>query len=252
MAALRRLERRGIVTTAHRVRFVCAQVYDYAIRTDRATRNVAEDLRKALRKAKVRHREAITDPNELAGLLRSLQGYKGYAETNAFLGLMPMLFTRSGELLGAQWSEFDLASGTWDFQPSKGGSPMVTPLPTQAIKILRELHAITGPTGFVFMSPNGTGKPLSNTAVNKALRTVGFTVTVHGFRATARTLLVERLDCRTDVVEMQLGHAVRDTNGLAYNRTTFLEQRREMLQMWADYLDSLRDGVVALPSSKTG
>ena len=240
LAVLRRLERKGVVTTAHRVRYVCAQVYDYAIRTDRATRNVADDLRKALRKPKVRHREALTDPNDVAGLLRAIQGYGGHPETTAFLKLAPLLFARTGELLNAQWVEFDLAGRTWDFKPSKGGSPMITPLPSQAVEILRELHALTGPTGPVFLSPNSTGKPLSNTAVNSALRTLGYTVTIHGFRATARTLLVERLSFRTDVVEMQLGHAVRDPLGRAYNRTTFLEQRREMLQRWADYLEELR------------
>ena len=240
LAVLRRLERKGVVTTAHRVRYVCAQVYDYAIRTDRATRNVADDLRKALRKPKVRHREALTDPNDVAGLLRAIQGYGGHPETTAFLKLAPLLFARTGELLNAQWVEFDLAGRTWDFKPSKGGSPMITPLPSQAVEILRELHALTGTTGPVFLSPSGTGKPLSNTAVNGALRALGYTVTIHGFRATARTLLVERLGFRTEVVEMQLGHAVRDPLGRAYNRTTFLEQRREMLQRWADYLEELR------------
>ena len=240
LAVLRRLERKGVVTTAHRVRYVCAQVYDYAIRTGRATRNVADDLRKAVRKPEVRHREALTDPHDMAGLLRAIDGYRGHPETRAFLKLAPLLFTRTGELLSAQWAEFDLAGSTWAFEPSKGGSPMVTPLPSQAVEILRELHALTGPTGPVFLSPNSTGKPLSNTAVNSALRTLGYTVTIHGFRATARTLLVERLSFRTDVVEMQLGHAVRDPLGRAYNRTTFLEQRREMLQRWADYLEELR------------
>ena len=149
----------------------------------------------------------------MAGLLKAIEGYKGHPQTRAFLSLAPLLFTRTGELLSAQWAEFDLAGRTWAFEPSKGGSPMVTPLPSQAVEILRELHSLTGPTGPVFLSPNGTGKPLSNTAVNNALRVLGYTVTIHGFRATARTLLVERLDFRTEVVEMQLGHAVRDPLG---------------------------------------
>ena len=167
----------------------------------------------------------------------------------AALQLAPILFVRPGELRTARWNEFDLAAGTWDYHPSKGGAPMVTPLPRQAVEILRQLHQVTGSAdGFVFPSMRGKGRPLSENTLNAALRALGYEgmMTAHGFRAAARTILVERLDCPAEWVEMQLGHAVKTANGRAYDRTTYLEQRRDMLQRWADYLDELRAGIVAL------
>jgi integrase len=245
LEVLRRLERAGSVETAHRVRTLCSQIFRYAVMTARAERDVAADLRGALKTVETQHYAALTDPKELGALLRAIQGHKGQPATVAALQLAPILFARPGELRTAKWEMFDLAGGVWNYEPSKGGVPMVTSLPRQATEILQELHGITGPDGYVFPSMRGGGRPLSENTLNAALRSLGYEgmMTAHGFRAAARTILVEMLDQKEEWVEMQLGHAVRDPLGRAYNRTTYLEQRREMLQVWADYLVRLRAGL---------
>lgn len=242
LEVLRKLERAGSVETAHRVRTLCSQIFRYAVVTGRAERDVAADLRGALKTVETQHYAALTDPMELGALLRAIEGHKGQPATVAALRLAPILFVRPGELRTAKWEEFDLAAGVWNYEPSKGGMPMMTPLPRQATEILRNIHGITGPEGFVFPSMRGGGRPLSENTLNAALRSLGYEgmMTAHGFRAAARTILVEKLGQKEEWVEMQLGHAVRDPLGRAYNRTTFAEQRSEMLQVWADYLDGLR------------
>jgi len=247
LGVLRRLERRGIVATAHRTKDVCSQVFEFAIATGRADANPAKALgRRALRPAKVKHHPAVTDPAQLAQLLRGIDAHGGEPTTMAALKLAPILFPRPGELRTARWEDFDLVAGTWDFDPSKDGRPLLTPLPRQALEILRELHRVTGPSGYLFPSARGGKGPISDSVLNTALKRIATRhelskVVTHGFRATARTLLVEILGEAEEVVELQLTHNVRDRLGRAYNRTTLFEQRREMLQSWADYLDGLRD-----------
>ena len=243
------------VPTANKVKDVCSMVFEYAIVTNRAGSNPAKGLgRRALRPEKEKHHPAAESPEQLAKLLRSIDGYGGEPTTIAALKLSAILFPRPGELRAAKWEDFDLVEGTWDFSPSKGGRPLLTPLPTQALEILHELHSLTGPEGYVFRSTGGD-KPLSNATLGNALRRVierhklDFDVVPHGFRATARTLLAENLDEAEEVIELQLTHTVQDRLGRAYNRTTLYKQRRAMLQRWADYLDSLRDGLVALPNN---
>lgn len=242
LVVLRRLDTTGRVETAHRVRNLCSLVFRYAVVTGRAERDVAADLRGALRTAKVIHHAALTDPHEFAGLLRAIEGHKGQPATTAALQIAPMLFVRPGELRKAKWDRFDLTRAIWNYEPSKGGAPMVTPLPRQALAVLRGLQPVTGMHDHVFPSMRGKGRPLSENTLNAALRSLGYEgmMTAHGFRAVARTMLVERLNFPIEWVEMQLGHAVRDAQGRAYNRTTYLNQRGEMLQRWADYLDELR------------
>lgn len=246
--ALKYQERRGRIETAYRARTLAGQVLRYAVLTGKAGRDVAADLRGALATRQVKHHPALVNPTDLPPLLRAIEGYGGQPSTWAALRLAPILFVRPGELRQAVWGDFDLPAGEWNYCPSKGGAPMITPLPRQAVEILREQHALTGPDGYVFPSMRGKGRPMSENTINGALHQLGYAgvMTAHGFRATARTVLVERLEFPVEPVEMQLGHAVRDSNGRAYNRTTFLEQRRVMLQAWADYLDELREGTVSL------
>jgi integrase len=248
---LRKVEKDGQVETAKRLRTLCGQVFRYGIATERAERDVVADLRDTLATTQTQHHPALVDPADLGPLLRAVKGYGGQPATGAALELAPILFVRPGELRKARWEDFDLDAGTWDFRPSKGGAPMVTPLPHQAVAILRGLQAITGPEGYVVPSLRGKGRPMSANTLNAALHQMGYQgkMTAHGFRAVARTILVEQLNIPAEWVEMQLGHAVRDANGRAYNGTTFLEQRREMLQTWADYLDRLREGVVVYPAT---
>lgn len=242
LAVLREIEQTGHIETAHRVKSLCGQVIRYGITKGLAERDVTADLRDALKTAKVKHYAALTNPADLARLLRAIEGYAGQPSTMAALQLAPLLFVRPGELRKAEWDEFDLADGIWNYQPSKGGTAMVTPLPPQAVEILRRLHEISGPDGFVFPAMRGNGRPLSENTLNAALRAMGYEgmMTAHGFRAAARTILVEHLGYQAEWVEMQMGHAVKTANGRAYDRTTFFEQRRGMLIGWADYLDGLR------------
>lgn len=252
LEVLRRIERRGTVETAHRVRQACGQVFRYAVATGRAERDPAADLRDALQPVVVQHHAAILDPQLIGGMLRAFDGYMGLPTTRAALQLSPLLFQRPGELRQAEWEEIDLEAGTWTIPAAKmkrtkqeklSGTPHTVPLSAQAAEILKDLKPLTGRGRYVFPNPRTSSRPMSQNAVLAALRRMGYDkteMTGHGFRAIARTLLVERLDVPEAVVEAQLAHAVRDALGRAYNRAEFLAQRRQMMQRWADYLDELK------------
>lgn len=255
LAALRRIEARGAVETAHRARSLAGMVFRYAIATGRAKRNPAADLIGALQSPKVKHFASVTDPNDVAVLLRGLHGYQGSPQVMAALKLAPLLFVRPGELRTAQWTDINLDGAEWRYTASKAGQAHVVPLATQAVDILRELHPLTKRSAYTFPSARGASRPMSENAVNVALRTLGYdgsTMTGHGFRAMARTILDEVPGFRPDYIEHQLAHAVRDPLGRAYNRTAHLPERRKMMQAWADYLDQLRIGgnVVALAAAR--
>lgn len=189
-----------------------------------------------------RHQPALLAPDSVSMLLRAMDTYRGHPETRAALKLSALLFVRPGELRRMEWNSVDLQAGTWSYQPSKRGRPLLTPLPQQAIAILEDMATLSGKDRFIFPSARGRGRPMSENTVNGALHRLGFKdeMTAHGFRAMALTMLVERLGYPQTHVEMQLGHAVKDANGHAYNRMTWFDQRRDMLQVWADYLDVLR------------
>lgn len=246
LSVLRRIEDRGAIETAHRAMQNCGQVFRYAIATGRAERDISADLRGSLAKRnKKNHLPAITDPKQIGGLLRSLDGYSGFFVTKCALRLAPLVFVRPGELRKAEWSEFDLDNGEWNIPASrmKMREPHLVPLSRQAVEILRELYAVTGRGQYVFPGARTNGRPMSDNAVLAALRRMGIPkeeMSGHGFRAMARTVLDEVLGFRPDWIEHQLAHAVRDPNGRAYNRTAHLTKRREMMQAWADYLEALK------------
>jgi len=250
LRALRKVEHRGAVETAHRARMLASQVFRYAIATGRADRNPAIDLLGALAQPDKTHFASLTEPADVAPLLRALWGYQGSPVVNAALRLAPLLFVRPGELRRARWADIDLDGAEWRFTASKTGTPHIVPLATQAVETLRDLHLLTGRGEFVFPGVRGRDRAMSENTVNAAMRRMGFdgdTMTGHGFRATARTILDEVLGFRPDFIEHQLAHAVRDPNGRAYNRTAHLPERRKMMQAWADYLDNLRVGGNVVP-----
>jgi len=252
LMVLRRIESRGALETAHRVRAICSQVFRYAVATGRAERDPAADLRGALPPVKSKHLAAMTDPEKIAGLLRAIEGYNGSFITKCALRLAPLLFVRPGELRQAEWAEIDLEAAEWNIpaEKMKTRQPHLVPFARQAVEILRELHPLTGADRYVFPSARTSRRPMSNNAVLAALRRMGFEkdeMTGHGFRAMARTMLDEVLQVRPDFIEHQLAHAVRDPNGRAYNRTAFLSERRKMMQDWADYLDDLKAGAQVIP-----
>ncbi len=248
----RRIEARAAFESAHRVMQNCGQVMRYAVATDRDDRNSVADLRGALVPAPEKNHAAIVDPVQLGGLLRALHAYHGTPVDQAALKLAPMVFDRPGELRQAEWAEVDLDAAVWSIPAArmKMRQAHIVPLARQAVEVLRELQPITGHGQYVFAGGRTDKRPMSEVAALAALRVMGFdkdTVTGHGFRATARTLLDEVLGYRPDIIEHQLAHAVKDPNGRAYNRTTHLVERTRMMQEWADYLDRLRTGnVVAL------
>ncbi len=187
----------------------------------------------------------MTDPKRLAGLLRILDSYEGSLIVSCALRLAPLVFVRPGELRAAEWSEIDLDAAQWTIPPwrMKMRQTLTVPLSRQAVAILRELQPVTGDGKYVFPSARTSSRPMSDNAVLAAMRRCGIPkeeMTGHGFRATARTILDEVLHFRVDLIEHQLGHAVKDPTGRAYNRTTFLPERTELMQQWADYLDLLK------------
>jgi integrase len=252
LTCLRRVESRGALEVARRLRALCGQIFRYGTATGRCERDCAADLKGALPQSAEKHHAAITDPKEVAPLLRAIDGYQGGFVVKCALRLAPMFFVRPGELRNAEWAEIDLDEGAWNIpaHKMKMKQPHIVPLCAQAVAILTELKQLTGASKYVFPSLRSFARPMSNNTVNAALRRMGFhkeTMTGHGFRAMARTILDEVLQVRPDYIEHQLAHAVRDPNGRAYNRTSHLADRREMMQTWADYLDGLKQGAQVLP-----
>jgi len=251
LAALRRVEARGALESAHRIRTIAGQVFRYAVATGRAERDPAADLKGALPQPQEKHRAAITDPKEVGALLRAIEAYKGGFIVKCALQLAPLVFLRPGELRHGEWKEISFENAEWNIpgEKMKMGEPHLTPLSEQAIAILKELHKLTGTGRYLF--PGRTAeRPMSENAILAALRRMGYEkeeMSGHGFRAMARTLLDEVLHIRPDYIEHQLAHAVRDPNGRAYNRTAHLNERRKMMQTWADYLDGLKAGAKVIP-----
>lgn len=259
LATVRRVEERGALDVAHRVLTTAGQVWRYAVATARAPRDVSADIRGALKPHHGKHFAATTDPQKLGELLRAIHGYQGGPIVRAALQLAPVLFQRPGELRAAAWAEFDLDAALWTIPAARmkrrkegkeNGDPHLVPLPTQAVEILRKLHPVTGHSALVFHGERSHERPISDNTLRAALLTLGYgpdVQSVHGFRATARTLLAEELNVDPLVIEAQLAHAVKDANGRAYNRTQYMKHRATMMQTWADYLDKLRKGADVIP-----
>lgn len=254
LATVRRVEERGALDVAHRVLTTAGQVWRYAVATGRTPRDISADIRGALKPHHGKHFAAITAPLKLGELIRVIRGYQGGPIVRAALQLAPMLFQRPGELRAAEWAEFDLDGAMWTIPAARmkrsvdgkrNGDPHQVPLPTQAVEILRKLHPLTGHGTLLFHGERSHDRPISDNTLRAALMTLGYgpeVQSVHGFRATARTLLAEELNIDPLVIEAQLAHAVKDANGRAYNRTQYLKHRTVMMQQWADYLDKLAIG----------
>jgi len=248
LKALRQIEQRGANETAHRIMQVCGQVFRYAVATGKAETDPTRDLRGALSPVKASHLSAITEPAKIPVLPRAIQTHQGTFITRCAIQLLPHVFTRPGELRNMEWQEIDLDAALWSIPANKMKmqSDHLVPLSQQALAILKEIQPLTQHcSNFVFHSLRTTQRPISGNTLTAALRRMDFAseeMTAHGFRAMARTNLDEILGFRIEVIEMQLAHTVRDANGRAYNRTQYLEERRRMMQSWADWLDGLRDG----------
>jgi len=260
LVALRKIEARGAIETAHRAKDACGQVFRFGIAAGYCTRNPAADLREAQQPVPTRHHAAIVDPKRAGGLLRDMLEYQGHPVTRAALALSALLMLRPGELRQLEWSwvDFDTATLTIPGELMKrkkavkaNGVPHVVPLAPQAVSILQnELQPLTGAGRYIFPGLHSAERPMSENTVRSALRRLGYgneDMSAHGFRAMARTMAAERLGIAPEVIEAQLAHTVPDALGRAYNRTQYLDQRRQLMVKWADYLDKLRKGGEVIP-----
>lgn len=253
LAVVRRVEERGALSVADRVLLTAHSVWLYAVATGRADRDITRDIRAALKPHIKKNYAAITEPVELAELLRASDAYKGGPIVRAALKMAPILFQRPGNLRTMRWADVDLDKALWsipseDMKRTKAeklnGQPHVVPLPRQAVSLLQDLHYLTGGGEYVFPGLRDRKAPMSEAAVNAALAGMGYKGrhTWHGYRATGRTMLRQVLKYPADVIEAQLAHVGQITHGGAYDRATHLEERTEMIQAWADYLDRLAAG----------
>lgn len=246
LSAIRLIEDRNALETAAKARKICSQIFRYAISLGITTTNPAASLVDVMQKKTVRHMPAITDPKDFGKLLVAIYVYEGSPIVKCGLKISPILFQRPGEIRHMEWKEINWEENRWEIPASKMKMRQdhIVPLPKQAIEILKEIEHLTCRCKYVFPNYRKGDRPMSENAVRVALRTMGFdndTITPHGFRATARTLLDEVLQYRIDWIEQQLSHTVKDSTGRAYNRTKHLAGRTEMMQAWADYLDQLRE-----------
>jgi integrase len=245
LMAIRHIEERGALETAHRALQICGKIFKYAVATGRAERDVTADLKGALPPVKVIHHPTIINPKEVGKLLRAIDNYQGQYTVACALKMAPLVFVRPGELRGAGWDEFDMEKAEWRIpaERMKMKEQHIVPLATQTLALLKELHTHTGDGMLLFPGMRTPDRPISNNTINAALRRIGYAkeeMTGHGFRSMASTLLNEQ-GWNRDAIERQLAHAERSKVRAAYNFAEFLPERRKMMQAWADYLAQLRD-----------
>jgi integrase len=249
LAVCQRMEKRGVLEMAHRIKVIISQVMRYATATGRADRDPCPDLRGILQTVQSKPLPSLTEPAEIAGLLQAIDSYKGTEIVRSALALAPLVFVRPGELRNAKWADIDIENAEWVFyylkqrENIKDKRKLIVPLSRQAVAIFKDLHPLTGDGVYVFPGLR-PGRPISDGTVNKALRTMGYDtrteITGHGFRAMARTVIAERLHLDPRWIERQLSHKTNEILGESYDRTQYLDDRRKMMQTWADYLDGLK------------
>ncbi|MCR4298105.1 MAG: tyrosine-type recombinase/integrase [Gallionella sp.] len=258
LAAIRRIESRGALETAHRALACCGQVFRYAVATGRAERDPTGDLRGALPPVKKeKHFAAITDPKKVGELLRDIEGYQGSYVVKSAFKLSPLLFVRPGELRKMEWAELDLDKAEWIIPADKMkmGVTHIVPLAKQAVEVLREIQPLTGRGKYVFPGERDHDRPMSDNAIRSALRRMGWAndeMTPHGFRAMASTIL-DNMGYKQEWLERQLAHEEPNKIKAAYKREAwrmYLPERTTMMQAWADYLDGLAKGADVIPLHK--
>lgn len=255
LEALRKVEKKGILSTAQDLQAMAGQVFRYGVQTGRCENNPAADLKGALKPHVAKHFAAILCPVEAGALLRAIDAYSGQPETVAALKLSALFFQRPGNIRAMQWVWIDLdgqmlsipAEHMKSTKHKKANSrPHLVPLATQAVQILRNLQPLTGHGRYVFPGARTSERPMSDGTINAALRRLDYSNdehVAHGFRAMARTMLAERIPGIPEgMVEAQLGHSKKGPLGSAYDRAEYQQQRQQMMQTWADYLDKLRIG----------
>ena len=254
LSALQKVEERGALETADRALMLARQVWNYWLPTaEIQQRNITEGLKKRLTPYRGKTYAAIVEPKRFGELLRAMRAYKGGPIVRTALQLAPLLYQRPGNLRMMEWAELDLDEALWTIPSMKmkrtkeekeNGEAHTVPLPVQAVALLRSIQPLTGHGVYVFHGERSHDRPISDNSVRSALYALGFgkEQSWHGFRASARTMIVDELNLDPLAIEANLAHAVKDSNGRSYNRTQYLKQRFDMVQQWADYLDKLARG----------
>ena len=255
LTALRKVEAKGILSTAQDLQQIAGQVFRYAVQTERIEQSPVGDLKGALTPHVPQHFAAILDPVEAGAMLRAIDAYTGQPETVAALKLSALFFQRPGNIRAMEWAWVDLdkqvltipAKSMKNIKHEKAnGKAHTVPLARQAIDVFKAIKPLTGHGRYVFPGARSSDRPMSDGTINAALRRLDYgndEHVAHGFRAMARTMLAERLaGIPQDMVEAQLGHGKKGPLGTAYDRAEYLPQRQQMMQTWADYLDKLRMG----------
>lgn len=244
LQVVKRIENLNKLETAHRALQTAGQVFRYAVQTGRAVRDITSDLKGALPPTNIKHMAAFTEPSQIAELLRAIDSFNGTLTVQCALKLSPLVFVRPSELRHAKWKDINLETGEWRYLVSKTKTDHLVPLSSQAIEVFKTIYPVSGHGEYVFQGGHSPLRPMSEAAINAALKRMGYDtqndITGHGFRAMARTILHERLNIDPHIIEHQLAHRVPDNLGAAYNRTKFIEQRKIMMQQWADFLDNLK------------
>lgn len=260
LSALRKVEKKGILSTAQDMSAMAGQVFRYGVQAGHCEHNPAESLRGAIKPHTAKHFAAILDPVKVGELLRAINGYTGQPTTRAAMLLAALVFQRPGNIRAMEWAWVDLDARLLTIPAAQmkasmhlklNGRPHIVPLAPQAVAILKELRRLTGTGRYVFPGARSSERPMSDGTINAALRRLDYGSddhVAHGFRAMARTLITERLPgIPADVIEAQLAHGKSGPLGSAYDRAEYMEQRRAMMVTWADYLDRLRAGAQVLP-----
>ena len=263
LAALRKVEAKGILSTAHDLQQMAGQVFRYAVQTGRIEQNPVPDLKGALQPHVAKNFAAVVDPAQVGAMLRAIEDYSGSPVTKAALQLSALLFQRPGNIRAMEWEWIDLDKATMTIPPADmkrllieklNGKPHYVPLARQAVAILRALQPLTGSGRYVLPNVRSAQRPMSEVTVNAALKRMDYGThqhVPHGFRAMARTMIAERMvGIPAELVEAQLAHGKKGALGSAYDRAEYMEQRRAMMQTWADYLDTLRTGAQVIPLVK--
>ena len=248
VAIAKTIERRGAVDIAKRALQTTSQVFRYAVAHGKATRNPAADIKPAdVLRARVKVNYARLDATEFPALLRKIEAYQGTPTTRLAVKLMALTFVRTGELIGARWSEFNLDAGRWDIPAArmKMKTPHVVPLSPQALDVLRILQTVTGERALLFPGERDHSKSMSNNTILGALARMGYKhrMTGHGFRGIASTVLHEHGFDHAHI-ELQLAHIERNEVSAAYNHALYLPQRAAMMQWWGNYVESVPRGNV--------
>lgn len=249
LAVLKPMIDKQQLETAHRLHAEISSIFAYAIVHNFTDYDPAQPVAKQIPAQKVRHRAAIIDPKQVGQLLRDIYAYQGTYVVQMALRLSPLLFQRPGEIRQMLWDDVDLVAKEWRPYISKTDFHHIVPLSRQALEILEAIQPLTGGGQYVFPSSRGDGRPMSDNTIRTALITLGYDSTIqtaHGFRTIASTLLNEQ-GWSPDAIERQLAHAPRDQVRAAYNRAQYLDERRRMMQSWADYLDRLKKGADVIP-----